>query len=115
MPLRENTGVPDDFGLTHFNSSTISGSASCIISRTLASVFPRQSPSSMTFSVLAASVPATNLAWLNPSYDGSAARVDLVACDRPLTLSLCISIVTTPKSKSRHDLASVVQVQNLHP
>src|SRR5215831_6297699 len=55
MPLRENTGVPDDFGLTHFNSSTISGSASRIISRTLASVFPRQSPSSMTFSILRAS------------------------------------------------------------
>src|SRR4029077_2618857 len=29
MPPREKTGVPGDFGLTHFHSSTISGSASC--------------------------------------------------------------------------------------
>src|ERR1700761_1562082 len=45
MPPRENTGVP-----LHFHSSTISGSALWIISRTVASIFPRQSPSSLIFS-----------------------------------------------------------------
>src|SRR5436853_7067331 len=45
MPPWEKTGVP-----IHFHSSTISGSASCTISRTFASVFPRQSPSSLIFS-----------------------------------------------------------------
>src|SRR5437868_1537940 len=50
MPPCEKTGVPGDFGLTHFHSSTISGSAACMISRTFASVFPRQSASSLIFS-----------------------------------------------------------------
>src|SRR5207302_5733035 len=44
MPPWDQTGVPGDVGLTHFHSSTISGSAWCMISRTFASVFPRQSP-----------------------------------------------------------------------
>src|SRR6266852_3611387 len=39
MPPWDQTGVP-----IHFHSSTISGSASCMISRTFASVFPRQFP-----------------------------------------------------------------------
>src|SRR5262249_4591827 len=50
MPPWDQTGVPGDVGLTHFHSSTISGSASCTIRRTFASVFPRQSPSSLIFS-----------------------------------------------------------------
>src|SRR3989454_8379755 len=45
MPPWEKTGVP-----IHFHSSTISGSAACMIVRTFASVFPRQSPSSLIFS-----------------------------------------------------------------
>src|SRR5256885_4624474 len=49
MPPRDQTGVPGLVGLTHFHSSTISGSASWIISRTFASIFPRQSPSSWIF------------------------------------------------------------------
>src|SRR5579863_2735011 len=49
MPPWEKTGVPGEVGLTHFHSSTISGSAWCMISRTLASVLPRQSPSSLIF------------------------------------------------------------------
>src|ERR1700719_2135880 len=49
MPPWEKTGVPDDFGFTHFHSSTISGSAAWMIARTFASVFPRQSPSSLIF------------------------------------------------------------------
>ena len=42
MPPWDQTGVH-----IHFHSSRISGSASCTISRTFASVFPRQSPSSL--------------------------------------------------------------------
>src|SRR5881398_470905 len=49
MPPWDQTGVPGDVGLTHFHSSTISGSALCMIARTFASVFPRQSPSSLIF------------------------------------------------------------------
>src|SRR5262249_385494 len=47
MPPWEKTAVPGDVGLTHFHSSTISGSAWWMISRTFASVFPRQSLSSL--------------------------------------------------------------------
>src|SRR5215467_14149604 len=50
MPAWEKTGVPGDVGLTHLRSSRISGSASCMVSRTFASVFPRQSPSSLILS-----------------------------------------------------------------
>src|SRR5258706_9238323 len=45
MPPWDQMGVP-----IHFHSSMISGSASCMISRTFASVLPRQSPSSLIFS-----------------------------------------------------------------
>src|SRR4051812_46693787 len=45
MPPRDHTGVP-----IHFHSSTISGSAASMISRTFASVFPRQSPKDLIFS-----------------------------------------------------------------
>src|SRR4051794_27681114 len=45
MPPWDQTGVP-----LHFHSSTISGSASWMSSRTFASVFPRQSPSSLILS-----------------------------------------------------------------
>src|SRR6266850_694330 len=48
-PPWDQTGVP-----IHFHSSTISGSASCMISRTFASVFPRQSPSSLILSSISA-------------------------------------------------------------
>src|SRR5258708_5210314 len=44
MPPWDQTGVP-----IHFHSSTISGSASCMMARAIASVFPRQSPSSLIF------------------------------------------------------------------
>src|SRR6476620_11811615 len=47
MPPWEKTAVPGDVGLTHFHSSTISGSAAWMIARTFASVFPRQSLSSL--------------------------------------------------------------------
>ncbi len=49
MPPWDQTGVPGDVALAHFHSSTISGSALWMISRTFASVFPRQSPSSLIF------------------------------------------------------------------
>src|SRR5579863_7098812 len=49
MPPWEKTGVPGDVALTHFRSSTISGSAWWMRWRTFASIFPRQSPSSLIF------------------------------------------------------------------
>src|ERR1022692_585723 len=54
MPPWDQMGVP-----IHFHSSTISGSASCMISRTFASVFPRQSPSSLIFSSINAEADST--------------------------------------------------------
>src|SRR5882762_9550661 len=54
MPPWDQTGVP-----IHFHSSMISGSASCMISRTFASVFPRQSPSSLIFSSINAEADCT--------------------------------------------------------
>src|SRR5262245_16053950 len=50
MPPWEKTGTPGDVALAHFHSSTMSGSASWMIRRTFASVFPRQSPSSAILS-----------------------------------------------------------------
>src|SRR6202049_3081232 len=59
MPPWEKTGVPGDVGLTHFHSSTISGSSSCIISRPFASVFPRQSSSSLILASITAEADST--------------------------------------------------------
>src|SRR5262245_9793499 len=44
-PPWDQTGVPGEDAFFHFHSSTISGSARWMMWRTLASVFPRQSPS----------------------------------------------------------------------
>src|SRR5438552_12360160 len=54
IPPWDQTGVP-----IHFHSSTISGSASCMIWRTLASVFPRQSPSSLILPSINAEADST--------------------------------------------------------
>lgn len=54
MPPWEKMGVP-----IHFHSSTISGSASWMISRTFASIFPRQSPSSLILSSINAEADST--------------------------------------------------------
>src|SRR5215470_17279767 len=54
MPPWDQTGVP-----LHFHSSTISGSASWTISRTFASIFPRQSPSSLILSSINAEADCT--------------------------------------------------------
>src|SRR3989454_2568594 len=59
MPPWDQTGVPGDVGLAHFHSSTISGSALCTMSRTFASIFPRQSPSSLIFSSMNAEADST--------------------------------------------------------
>src|SRR5207244_3982631 len=59
MPPWEKTGVPGVVGLTHFHSSTISGSAWCMMSRTFASVFPRQSPSSLILASMIAEADST--------------------------------------------------------
>src|SRR5437868_11291220 len=54
MPPWDQMGVP-----IHFHSSTISGSASCTMSRTFASVFPRQSPSSLILPSINAEADST--------------------------------------------------------
>src|SRR6185312_5612423 len=43
MPPCDHTGTPGDVAFAHFHSSTISGSALWMISRSFLSVFPRQS------------------------------------------------------------------------
>src|SRR5215469_2702771 len=53
IPSWDQTGIP------HFHSSTISGSALCMISRTFASIFPRQSPSSLILSSINAEADCT--------------------------------------------------------
>src|SRR5437016_4756630 len=62
MPPWDQMGVP-----IHFHSSTISGSASCMISRTLASIFPRQSPSSLIFSSISAEADSTGTGFFMDS------------------------------------------------
>src|SRR5215831_6062410 len=59
MPPWEKTGVPGDVGLTHFHSSTISGSAACMIARNLASIFARQSFSSLILASITAGADST--------------------------------------------------------
>src|SRR5881628_2658813 len=58
-PAWDQTGVP-----IHFHSSTISGSAACMIARTFASIFPRQSPSSLIFSSIKAEADFTGTGLL---------------------------------------------------
>src|SRR6266850_4836696 len=59
MPPWDQTGVPGEDSFLHFHSSTISGSAWWMISRTFASVLPRQSPSSLIFSSINAEADST--------------------------------------------------------
>src|SRR5579875_891325 len=66
IPPCDQTGVPRDDGLAHFHSSTISGSAERMIRRSLASVSPRQSPSSLIF----ASIDAEADFVAGPAADG---------------------------------------------
>src|SRR5882757_8801174 len=56
MPPWDQTGVP-----IHFHSSTISGSALWMIARTFASIFPRQSPSSLIFASINTEADSTGV------------------------------------------------------
>src|SRR5580700_10574567 len=58
MPPWDQTGVP-----IHFHSSTISGSASCMISLTFASIFPRQSPRSLILWSIKAEADSTGMGF----------------------------------------------------
>ena len=71
MPPWEKTAVPGQVGLTHFHSSTISGPASCMISRTLASTFPRQSPSSLILASMIAEAESTQPDFLHVQLQSS--------------------------------------------
>src|SRR5438045_6349959 len=68
-PSWDQTGVPPDFGFSHFHSSWRSGSAARMSRRTWASVSPRQSPSSRIRSVIfaeAASSLMTRILSVSP-------------------------------------------------
>src|SRR5262245_18016397 len=66
MPSCDQTGVPGLVGLTHFHSSTISGSASLISRRTCSSVWPRQSPRSRILLSILLEAAAPPFAVLSP-------------------------------------------------
>src|SRR6185503_10979575 len=70
----------DQVGVSHFHSSTISGSAACTILRTFASVFPRQSPSSLIFSSIRAEADSAGMALFMYS---SCSRAWLYSTSRP--------------------------------
>src|SRR5436309_2244034 len=65
MPPCDHTGVPGLVGLTHFHSSTTSGSASLMSLRILLRVFPRQSPSS---AILFEMSSDADWPWLAPDF-----------------------------------------------
>src|SRR5215467_1420125 len=65
MPSCDQTGVPGLVGLTHFHSSTTSGSASLMSLRILLSVSPRQSPSS---AILFEMSSDADWPWLAPDF-----------------------------------------------
>src|SRR4029450_10485796 len=65
MPSWDQTGVPGFVGLTHFHSSTTSGSASLMSLRILPRVFPRQSPRS---AILFEMSSDADWPWLAPDF-----------------------------------------------
>src|SRR5438552_19026321 len=65
MPSCDQTGVPGLVGLTHFHSSTTSGSASLMSLRILLRVSPRQSPSS---AILFEMSSDADRPWLAPDF-----------------------------------------------
>src|SRR6266704_3496279 len=65
MPSCDQTGVPGLVGLTHFHSSTTSGSASLINLRIVSRVSPRQSPSS---AILFEMCSDADWPWLAPDF-----------------------------------------------
>src|SRR5438034_9905972 len=65
MPSCDQTGVPGLVGLTHFHSSTTSGSACLMSVRILLRVFPRQSLSS---AILLEMSSDADWPWLAPDF-----------------------------------------------
>src|SRR6267142_5426771 len=65
MPPCDQTGVPGLVGLTHFHSSTTSGSAFLMSVRILRRVSPRQSPSS---AILFEMSSDADWPWLAPDF-----------------------------------------------
>src|SRR5256885_17050676 len=62
MPSCDQTGVPGLLGLTHFHSSTTSGSACLMSLRILPRVSPRQPPSSAILLEMSADADRPSLA-----------------------------------------------------
>src|SRR6266536_2867287 len=65
MPSSDQTAVPGLVGLTHFHSSTTSGSASLMSVRILLRVSPRQSPSE---AILFEMSSDADWPWLAPDF-----------------------------------------------
>src|SRR5262245_49916296 len=65
MPSCDQTGVPGLVGLTHFHSSTMSGSACLMRVRILLRVSPRQSPRSVIRSEMSSDADGP---WLAPDF-----------------------------------------------
>src|SRR5215470_16200886 len=80
MPAWDQTGVP-----IHFHSSTISGSAAWMRARTLASIFPRQSPSSL---ILASISAEADFAVTGLFMQGSNSRTTALSSTRDLRRGL---------------------------
>src|SRR5262245_35983973 len=83
MPLWDQTGVPGLLGLTHFHSSTISGSASLMSRRTFSSASPRQSPNSLILPSIfleAASTPGADASFLGAAFLADLAAFLLILC-----------------------------------
>src|SRR5579862_4388884 len=70
MPSCDQTGVPGLVSLTHFHSSTTSGSASLMSVRILLRVSPRHSPSSAILSEMSSDAdwPWADWPWLAPDF-----------------------------------------------
>src|ERR1041384_4654089 len=82
MPSWDQVGVP-----IHFHSSTISGSASWTIFRTRASIFPRQSPSSLIRSSINAEAFSTVTGLFMYSSNSCMARRRGVGRQRPVSIA----------------------------
>src|SRR3954447_7724941 len=106
-PSCDQTGVPPDEGFSHFHSSTTSGSASWMSARTLVSVSPRQSPSSLILLLIfseATAVSASGVAAMCESYapTTSGAEVGEDGKHAPVIL------VRWPQVELREDVAHVL-------
>src|SRR3954447_14083841 len=103
-PLCDQTGTPGLVGLTHFHSSTTSGSAFLITARTFASVSPRQSSSSLIrWSICSAALASPAMGLPSCISDSCTLKT------RALLSHLVGPAVKTPQARTRRTRAAVVE------